>query len=130
MADKGANQPQPFNVNWISNSSISRTNVLSFTTVLCLRKMMSSVLRRHTQKGIKEHCLQVSCVQPPASPWTAARQASLSFTISQSLLKLMSTESVMPSNHLILCRPLLLLPSIFPNLLFNNLGERITYSHL
>ena len=46
------------------------------------------------------------------TPWTAARQASLSFIISQSLLKLMSIELVMPSNHLILCRPLLLLPSI------------------
>ena len=46
-------------------------------------------------------------------PWTAARQASLFFTISQSLLKLISIESVMPSNHLILCHPLLLLPSIF-----------------
>ena len=48
-----------------------------------------------------------------ATPWTAARQASLSFTISQNLLKLISVESVMPSNHLILCHPLLLLPSIF-----------------
>ena len=48
--------------------------------------------------------------------WTAARQASLSITDSWSLLKLMSIESVMPSNHLILCRPLLLLPSIFPNI--------------
>ena len=47
--------------------------------------------------------------------WTATRQAPLSFTISQSLLKFMSVESVMPSNHLILCRPLLLLPSIFPS---------------
>ena len=46
-----------------------------------------------------------------ATPWTAAHQASLSFTNSQSLLKLMSIESVMPSNHLILCHPLLLLPS-------------------
>ena len=50
------------------------------------------------------------------TPWTAARQASLSFTISQSLFKLMSIESVMPSNHLILCHPLLLLPSIFPSI--------------
>ena len=50
-----------------------------------------------------------------ATPWTAVRQASLSFTISQSLLKLMSIESVMPSNHLILCCPLLL-PSIFPSI--------------
>ena len=48
-----------------------------------------------------------------ATPWTAARQASLSFTISQSLRKPMSTEFMMPSHHLVLCRPLLLLPS-FP----------------
>ena len=53
-------------------------------------------------------------------PWTAAHQASLSFTISQSLLKLMSIESAMPSNHLILCRPILL-PSIFPSIrVFSN----------
>ena len=51
-----------------------------------------------------------------ATPWTAAHQASLSITSSRSLLKLMSIESVMPSNHLILCRPLLLLPSIFPSI--------------
>ena len=50
------------------------------------------------------------------TPWTAARQASLSITNSRILLKLMSTESVMPSNHLILCCPLLLLPSIFPRI--------------
>ena len=55
------------------------------------------------------------------TPWTAALQASLSFTISRSLLKLMSIEFVMPSNHLILCRPLLLLPSIFPSIrVFSN----------
>ena len=51
-----------------------------------------------------------------ATPWTASCQGSLSITYSQSLLKLMSIESVMPSNHLILCRPLLLLPSIFPSI--------------
>ena len=50
-----------------------------------------------------------------ATPWTAARQASLSITNSQSVLKLMSIESVIASNHLILCHPLLLLPSIFPS---------------
>ena len=55
------------------------------------------------------------------TPWTAARQASLSITDSQSLLKFMSTESVMPSNHLILYRPLLLLLSIFPSIrVFSN----------
>ena len=55
----------------------------------------------------------LSCVCLFSTPWTAARQASMSFTISWSLLKLTSIESLMPSNHLILCRPLLLLPSIF-----------------
>ena len=54
-------------------------------------------------------------VQLSAAPWTAAYQASPFFTISWSLLKLMSIEMVMPSNHLILCRPLLLPPSIFPS---------------
>ena len=51
-----------------------------------------------------------------ATPWTASHQASLSITNSQSLLKLISIETVMPSNHLILCRPLLLLPSIPPSI--------------
>ena len=54
-----------------------------------------------------------SRVQLFATPWAAAHQASLSFPISQSLLKLMSIESMIPSNHLILCHPLLLLPSVF-----------------
>ena len=55
------------------------------------------------------------------TPWTAARQASLSFANSQSMLKFMSIEWVMPSNHLILCRPLLLPPSIFPSIrVFSN----------
>ena len=55
-------------------------------------------------------------VRPFATPWTAACQASMSVTNSQSLLKLMSIMLVMPSNHLILCHPLLLLPSIFPSI--------------
>ena len=59
------------------------------------------------------------------TPWTTARQASLSFTISQSLLKLMSIESVMPSNHLILCRPLL--QFIFPDLSDETAGNLIDY---
>ena len=62
-----------------------------------------------------------SCVQLSATPWTAALQASLSITNSRSLLKLMSIELVMPSNHLILCCPLLLPPSIFPSIrIFSN----------
>ena len=58
----------------------------------------------------------LSRVQLFVTPWNAARQASLSITNSQNLLKLMSIESVMPSNHLILCRPLLFPPSIFPSI--------------
>ena len=58
----------------------------------------------------------LSCVQLFATPWTTAHKASLSITNSRSLLKLMSIESVMPSNHLILCHPLLLLLSIFPSI--------------
>jgi len=63
----------------------------------------------------------LSCVQLFATPWTATCQASLSITNSESLLKLMSIESMMPSKHLILCHPLLLLPSIFPSIrVFSN----------
>ena len=65
--------------------------------------------------------MSLSRVQLFATPWTAAHQASLSLTNSQSLLKLMSTESVMPSNNLVLCHPLLLLPSTFPSIkVFSN----------
>ena len=71
------------------------------------------------------HTLQFSSVAQscptPATPWTAAHQASLSITHSQSLPKFMPIESVMPSNHLTLCCPLLLLPSIFPSIrVFSN----------
>ena len=63
----------------------------------------------------------LSCVRLFVTPWSAACQASLSITNSQSLPKLMSIESVMPSNHLIICRPLVLLPSIFPSIrVFSN----------
>ena len=66
---------------------------------------------------------QFSCsvVSDSATPWTAAHQASLSITNTQNLLKLMSIASLMPSNHLILCHPLLLPPSIFPRIrVFSN----------
>ena len=63
----------------------------------------------------------LSCVRLFATPWTAAHQASLSITNSRSFLKLMSIDLVMPSNHLILCRPLFFLPSIFPSIkVFSN----------
>ena len=67
------------------------------------------------------HCCSVAQSCLTVTPWTAAHQASLSITNYQSLLKLMSIESVMPSNHIILCCPLLLLPSIFPSIrVFSN----------
>ena len=73
---------------------------------------------------VKFHLLLFSCsghVQLFATPWTAAHQVPLSFTISRSLLKLMSIEMVMPSTRLVLCRPLLIQPSIFPSIrVFSN----------
>ena len=63
----------------------------------------------------------LSCAQPFETPWTAAHLASMSITNSWSLLKFMSIESVMPSNHFILCRPLFLLPLVFPSIrVFSN----------
>ena len=71
-------------------------------------------LQEHTSpENVNVGFQSLSCVQLFATPWTAARQASLPFTISRSLLRLMSIGSVMPSNHLILCCPHLLLPSVF-----------------
>ena len=68
------------------------------------------------QQHLLDSVQLLNCVWLFATPWTATRQASLSITNSWSLLKLMSIESVMPSNCLILCRPLHLLPSIFPSI--------------
>ena len=86
---------------------------------------MTILLSERTMKSYSD--LQFSSIQSLshvrlfATPWTAAHQASLSITNSQSLPKLMSIESVMPSNHLILCPPLLLQPSIFPTIrVFSN----------
>ena len=80
--------------------------------------LLQSSEHRHCTTGPCCFCIVklLSYVWLIATPWTSAHQASLSFIISQSLLKLMSIESVMLSNHLSLCHPLLLLPSIFPNI--------------
>ena len=107
---------------------------------------MTNFFPKHTthshglvQYAIIKFCLDVavvvqllSCVQLFVTLWTATHQASLSFTFSSSLLKLMSIESVMPSNHFILCRLLLLLPSILPTIrvfpksqLFASSGQNI-----
>ena len=80
-----------------------------FATLLWLQGNSES-----TSNNLLSSAQSLSCVWLFATPWIAAHQASLSSTNSQSLLKLMPIESVMPSKHLILCRPLLLLPSIFP----------------
>ena len=77
-------------------------------------------LTLHTERLIQFSSVAQLCLTL-STPWTASHQASLSLINTQSFLKLMSTESVMPSNHLILCRPLLLLPSIFPSIrVFSN----------
>ena len=82
----------------------------------CNRVGHNLVTKQQVQfSSVAQLCLTLS------TPWTAARQASLSITNSRSLLKLTSIESLMPSNHLILCHPLLLLPSIFPSIsIFSN----------
>ena len=85
--------------------------------------MLKILIHLINKLPVFQFSVQFSClvVSDSATPWTAARQASLSITISQSLLKLMSIESVMPSNHLIVCCPLLLLPSIFSSIgVFSN----------
>ena len=77
--------------------------------------------RGDTNPVVVQSVQPLSHVRLFATPWTAAFQASLSITSSRSLLKLMSIESVMPSNHFILCRPLLLPPSVFPSIrVFSN----------
>ena len=84
-----------------------------------LMLLIVSLEQRHFQNVVLLQSL--SHVQLFVAPWTAAYQSSLSITISQSLLKFMSIESVMLSNHLILCCPLLLLPSVFPSIrVFSN----------
>ena len=67
----------------------------------------------------------LSCIQLFATPWTAAHQASLFFLISQNLVKFMFIESVMPSNHLILCHLLLFMPSIFPSIKVFSESQRV-----
>ena len=93
--------------------------------LISLEKSLQSLILFIYKMTCKVHSLvsvqSLSHVQLFVTPWTAARQASLSMASSQSLLKLMSIELVMPSNHLIFCRPLLLPPSIFPSIrVFSN----------
>ena len=109
----------PYHCNRFQRMEVRR-NVPGETDCLLLSKGLD-----HRQLGTPllqfSSVQSLSCVRLFVTPWTAARHTSLSITNSQSLLKLMSIESVMPSNHLIHCHPLLLLPSIFPrNRVFSN----------
>ena len=90
--------------------------------LIAIRKMQLKVTMKYHFILIQFSSVQsLSCVRLFVTPWIAARQASLSITNSQSLPKLMSIESVMPSSHLILCHPLLLLPPIPPSIgVFSN----------
>ena len=95
--------------------------IISDPSVLLQMALFHSFLRLSWQILFVVVIQLLSPVQLFATSWAAALQAFLSFTISQSLLKLISTESVMPSNHLMLCHLLLLLPSIFPSIrIFSN----------
>ena len=93
--------------NWMSDSILGLDYLLEWLTEL---------RKTHLFTRLSICCCYCSVTQSLATPWTAAHQASLSPAISQSLLKLTSFESVMPSNHLVLCHLLLLLPSIFPSI--------------
>ena len=107
---------------------------LVITGLLCFREIAGVTIRQMTSlMFIRWFPIVVvqslSCVLLFMIPWTATCQASLSFIVSRNLLKLMSIESVMLSNHLILCHPLLLLPSILPSIrvFFNELVLRIRW---
>ena len=99
--------------------------IFSNLTVLALNSKVYNYWIKLFNCQAEGNILQFSSIQSLVSdsetPWTAARQTSLSITTSQSLLKLMSIKSVMSSSHLIFCRPLLLLPLIFPSIrVFSN----------
>ena len=81
-----------------------------------LLKIIINLKTEFSKKLYSSVQLSLSHVRLFATPWMAVHQASLSITISRSSVKLMSTESVMPSSHLTLCRPLLLPPSVFPSI--------------
>ena len=99
--------PLPHSATWQMSLPLSRS---SFVGSSCLPQLLLSIVVQ-----------SLSCVPLFVTPWTASHQASLSFIISQSLLKLLPIESVMPSNHLILSHHLLFLPSVFPSIsVFSN----------
>ena len=129
----GCNSVKTFTlVAWIEDSAVEVQLILPFiydkiSLFFCQPLITHAIMCLQTIFFIKNiqkyifHSLFTLTVWIFVSPWTEPCQASLSINSSQSLLKLMSIESVMPSNHLILCHPLLLLPSIFPSIrVFSN----------
>jgi len=123
--------PASSQLKWTKGQVRGEKSFLSWLTLsiawflhACFHKSIYSLHFYGCKKGLQLILVVVqllSHVQLFVTPWIAAHQACLSFTISQSLLKLMSIESVMPSNHLILCHPLVLLLSIFPSIrIFSN----------
>ena len=108
--------PRDYHIKWIKLEKERQISYHLYVESITIIQM--NLITKH------KHSVQVSLfavVSDSAIPWTAAHQAFLSITNSQSLLKLMSTESVMPSNHFILCHPLLLPPSIFSSIrVFSN----------
>ena len=98
------------------NSANKRLWPSSQTNTTILIRTQWKRLQGMTKVALVFDVQLLSCVWLFGTPWTAAHQVSLSFTISQSLLKIRSIESMRPSNYLTLCRPLLLLPSIFPSI--------------
>ena len=105
--------PKKIESDWCGNrNSVNVTGELFYLQEHMLWVHVELVVNYHASIILKS----LSCVRLFATPWTAARQASLSSINLRSLLKLISIESVMPSNQLILCGPLLLLPSVFPSI--------------
>ena len=114
-----ARLPCPSRSPWVcSNSCLlsqwCHLTISFFVSLFCFIQLFPR--KFYTLKQIWGSVELLSCVQLFATSWTAGHRASLSITSSRSLLKLISIESVMPSNDLILCNPLLLLPSIFPQI--------------
>ena len=107
---------------WQSRANVNRkehtstTSSSSIVALYCPLLANSGKAADRASPALFSSVQSLSCVRLFATPWTAARQASLSIANFRSLLKLMSIASVMPSNHLILCPPFLLLSSIFPNI--------------
>ena len=110
------NQYLPNELGSTQNSGWNSVLIVCFSLSCLFYTVLLVMFERPNSRLHLLFCVQLlSHIQPSATPWTASHQVFLSFTISQSVLKLMSTELVMQSNHLLPCCPLLL-PSIFPSI--------------